>query len=82
MPGRGGFSPVEWEMGWFCLQDRTITDFWKAVFIICKTVHRRQWGLGTELPVNEIFVFLLSIHISKVLVAFKTHFTHFFYVMA
>lgn len=45
-------------------------DFWEAVFIICKIVHRKQWSLGTELPVNESFVFLLSIHISKLLVAF------------
>lgn len=52
-------------------------DFWEAVFIICKIVHRKQWSLGTELPVNESFVFLLSIHISKLLVAFYTHFTHF-----
>lgn len=45
-------------------------DFWEAAFIICKTVHRKQWALGTELPVNESFVFLLSIHISKLLVEF------------
>lgn len=45
-------------------------DFWEAAFIICKTVHRKQWGLGTELLVNESFVFLLSIDISKLLVAF------------
>lgn len=54
----------------FCLWDRGIMDFWEAVFIICKTVHRKQWGLGTELPVNESFVFLLSIHILKLLVEF------------
>lgn len=54
----------------YCLLDRGIMDFWEAVFIICKIVHRKQWGLGTELPVNESFVFLLSIHISKLLVAF------------
>lgn len=40
----------------FCLWDRGIMDFWEATFIICKTVHRKQWGLGKELPVNESFV--------------------------
>jgi len=45
-------------------------DFWEGAFIICKTAHRKQWGLGTELPVNERFVFLFSIHISKLVVAF------------
>ena len=38
--------------GEFLLAGWQGNGFWKASFIICKTGDRKQWGLGTELPVE------------------------------